>query len=582
MKKLLTISMAAALALGASAATRQQMSTSTLELSNQNFRSEVTMSSKKQLASPARVRALQNYEGTYEWNHYDCYDYNKWMTNELEMTLVDASTGEFSMSGFPGGLSVHCFIDPIANTMKIYQPQNLGNDFLGDNNSFYLKETTWQNGCMDVEYALGRINGATITFPSDEIWVIGNYPDDWMYWKMASDNSLTFLGEIVDGGDPEEPLEGVDRIAGDYVLTYTPLLTNDAGTPKDVTITVTNPATGEVAINGIISASIVSIPIKGFFSPSENTLTIPNDQYLGKDKGGDETYFYLRPVSGSSIQPGISSAAASVGTLSADNVITFPGLDVWAIGDYNNESLGFWFMSYNNVLTGESDPVDPNEGWEDYADATFEDGWILPAYNNGGVPILPSEYPWEIKVQRNIENPNLLRLDNPYMAEGNPMPASEFSNGGYIEINIEKPDFVTVTPGIFMGALNGNTKLMALNHAGFYAAQGFTQEEIEAGLEGYIPSTYDAATGVISLPQVGFNFASAADKYYTWQNESGESLAGNMNTKITMHNFVTGVDAVASEKAPVVYYNLQGQRVANPSNGVFIRVEGGKSTKVIK
>lgn len=44
----------------------------------------------------------------------------------------------------------------------------------------------------------------------------------------------------------------------------------------------------------------------------------------------------------------------------------------------------------------------------------------------------------------------------------------------------------------------------------------------------------------------------------------------------------SAIDNVASEieNAPVVYYNLQGQRVANPENGVYIRVQGTKAVKV--
>ena len=44
-----------------------------------------------------------------------------------------------------------------------------------------------------------------------------------------------------------------------------------------------------------------------------------------------------------------------------------------------------------------------------------------------------------------------------------------------------------------------------------------------------------------------------------------------------------GVEAIEAEvdaNAPVVYYNLQGQRVANPENGLYIRVQGNKVEKV--
>lgn len=37
----------------------------------------------------------------------------------------------------------------------------------------------------------------------------------------------------------------------------------------------------------------------------------------------------------------------------------------------------------------------------------------------------------------------------------------------------------------------------------------------------------------------------------------------------------------ADEKAPVEFYNLQGVRVANPENGIFIRRQGSKTSKVV-
>ena len=50
----------------------------------------------------------------------------------------------------------------------------------------------------------------------------------------------------------------------------------------------------------------------------------------------------------------------------------------------------------------------------------------------------------------------------------------------------------------------------------------------------------------------------------------------------------TGVEDVISDEtvaedndAPVVYYNLNGVRVENPSNGIFIRVQGKKTEKVL-
>ncbi len=44
----------------------------------------------------------------------------------------------------------------------------------------------------------------------------------------------------------------------------------------------------------------------------------------------------------------------------------------------------------------------------------------------------------------------------------------------------------------------------------------------------------------------------------------------------------SGVEAIEAETVAgeAVYFNLQGQRVANPENGLYIRLQGGKATKV--
>ena len=41
-------------------------------------------------------------------------------------------------------------------------------------------------------------------------------------------------------------------------------------------------------------------------------------------------------------------------------------------------------------------------------------------------------------------------------------------------------------------------------------------------------------------------------------------------------------DAIAMPEAPVEYYNIQGQKVANPHSGqLYIRVQGDEATKVV-
>lgn len=64
-------------------------------------------------------------------------------------------------------------------------------------------------------------------------------------------------------------------------------------------------------------------------------------------------------------------------------------------------------------------------------------------------------------------------------------------------------------------------------------------------------------------------------------NDTKEFDAGNMIVKYVPSD-PTGIDDIeADNNAPVEYFNLQGVRVANPENGLFIRRQGNKVTKVI-
>ncbi|MBQ9077246.1 MAG: chitobiase/beta-hexosaminidase C-terminal domain-containing protein [Muribaculaceae bacterium] len=57
----------------------------------------------------------------------------------------------------------------------------------------------------------------------------------------------------------------------------------------------------------------------------------------------------------------------------------------------------------------------------------------------------------------------------------------------------------------------------------------------------------------------------------------------NISTITVNYNVNTGIENVDSEDtdAPAEYYNLQGVKVANPENGLYIRVQGNKATKIL-
>ncbi len=85
------------------------------------------------------------------------------------------------------------------------------------------------------------------------------------------------------------------------------------------------------------------------------------------------------------------------------------------------------------------------------------------------------------------------------------------------------------------------------------------------------------AAGEISLAdyagkkiQLGAKYMSTDEISVTW--ELKEVVVKDANT---------GVAVVADEKAPAVYFDLNGRRVAEPANGLFIKVQGNKTSKVI-
>ena len=66
-----------------------------------------------------------------------------------------------------------------------------------------------------------------------------------------------------------------------------------------------------------------------------------------------------------------------------------------------------------------------------------------------------------------------------------------------------------------------------------------------------------------------------------WENPVFTLTVGDTVTlKVTAEG--AGVEGIEADTAngEAVYYNLQGQRVANPENGLYIRLQGGKATKV--
>ncbi|MDE6295335.1 MAG: hypothetical protein K2M03_04645, partial [Muribaculaceae bacterium] len=60
------------------------------------------------------------------------------------------------------------------------------------------------------------------------------------------------------------------------------------------------------------------------------------------------------------------------------------------------------------------------------------------------------------------------------------------------------------------------------------------------------------------------------------------SITWNPETAVVTFKLLnaTGVEGIAAEEVEAVYYNLQGVKVAYPTNGIYVKVTGNKSEKI--
>lgn len=90
---------------------------------------------------------------------------------------------------------------------------------------------------------------------------------------------------------------------------------------------------------------------------------------------------------------------------------------------------------------------------------------------------------------------------------------------------------------------------------------------------------YEAGTNVYNWWQDAYQSPRAASNTVTFNVSGGRVDINSINVNDPV---VTGVeDVTVDENAPVEYYNLQGVRVANPENGIYIRRQGSKVSKVL-
>lgn len=386
------------------------------------------------------------------------------------------------------------------------------------------------------------------------------------------------------------PASSISEIAGEYVWSYYGLLEDDEDWQTAiVNIIVTDAETGEVAISGMIpEKSGIQSPllVHAKVNMAEGTMKIPNNQNIGEDKFGYPNYFYFKTFDEQGyMADGMWDIDSITGTIEGFT-ISFPPECIFAVGDYNDEDMGWWKRTAVNEFTlyvEPKDDIDLSE-WSTIGEATMYDGWILPGVKDSyGVYYNADDYPLTVNIARNKQNYNLLLIENPYLkSSGFPLPGAD----GFIILDVTDPEFVLVNPNIYSGYQHNENFICCTNIEGFYLSRGADKQMVKDYYGDEITEWSTCKVDgegnvVIEIPTCCFQQYPDLSNSFTWKNRSEWMVA-----QISYKDKPAGIGNVVVEESdanePAEYFNIQGMRIDNPAKGqLVIMRRGNKATKMI-
>ena len=342
---------------------------------------------------------------------------------------------------------------------------------------------------------------------------------------------------------------GIDDFLGTYDWSYYRPLGN--GSDEVGELTISKVSDTQVSIVGIYS----TVPVLGNVNIAAGTITI---------EGQDVGQFDITGVSGkcdgkfetmelNSEYEIIPSSKPIVLTLSEDGY-SIPETMLFGISVYQGGKLIGWLNlgAFNTIKTQVADT-----NWEDLGEGTFVESFLSGTYTKTGTSTST------VMVQRSTADKNIIRIVKPFAPVGIPK--------GYLEINISDPDNVVV-PYQNTG-LEDNVDGVAYC-ASFCVFQNIVNENQIVTLK----------DGVINFPAESMYLRwpeAPADSEY--QTDANMFYQGGKNSSSLTLPKDAGVDGIESDNlnAPVEYFNLQGVKVANPANGLYIVRQGNKVTKQV-
>lgn len=146
-------------------------------------------------------------------------------------------------------------------------------------------------------------------------------------------------------------------------------------------------------------------------------------------------------------------------------------------------------------------------------------------------------------------------------------------SSGY-RVRIYTNSYVTIT-----APAGSNIESVGLYSDLSLSGSGYTNRATVEGYEGAAatewPDGLSFSSGYVWTPNEDTNV-------FTLENNAESGMVAFTYVKVVYSTTQTGINGIDSDlDAPVEYYNLNGVRVSEPADGIFIRRQGSKVSKVV-
>lgn len=263
-----------------------------------------------------------------------------------------------------------------------------------------------------------------------------------------------------------------------------------------------------------------------------------------------------------------------------DNSVTMPENQGWGVyltlAGADLSAPDTQIMPYALYAYNEFKPYNDFEYWTPVGEGEFRDGLTYSIYRKEGDMGSEDNVPvCNVAVYRNVEDPNYIRVMNPF----GPYMKQFYTNGEFtsypVYLDLTDPENVVwELQDTGIRDSEGQIYFMSAQY-GAYIFQLTEAQIVEWGIKNI---TY--ADNVISFPK-GSVLLGVPKGNNQW------SVGNNLpeyNTYLSLPkdwNSAVSNITVEDNDAPVEYYNLQGVRVANPENGLYIQRQGKTAKKVL-